>query len=371
MRASASQPQKQLPAWLGRVAAFLDRSSRSTILLLSAFLLLLVGVLDYFTTVELSFLTLYWIPVALATWYAGRRNGYFMAGLSVAAAIGTDLAGGVARWHWLFLSWDLFTRLLSSALFVWMLAKLKQLYQEAQSVTLLQIELRASQASYRELKNFSYIISHNLRAPLRSIEGYSRIVLDRYTSTLDPQGQELLLRLNRSTHQMQRLIDALIDLIEFSGGDLRREDVDLSAIAHSIGVRLKKNDPNRVVDFNVQAGVHVPGDSQLLQMALDCLLENAWKFTAKKSHAAVTFGMLPSQGPPIYFVRDNGVGFEMDYVKGLFTPFHTIHKPGEFPGLGIGLPIAERIIRRHHGRIWAEGSPGDGATFFFTLGEGP
>jgi light-regulated signal transduction histidine kinase (bacteriophytochrome) len=336
-------------------------------LIWSLVLLFLIGWIDYVTGVEISLAAFYWIPVAMATWYCGTRAGYWLAAVSAACAVGTDIAGGLVHSRPFFLFWDVAMRFFSLAIFAWMLAKIKQLYEEAQKATQLQIELESSRAAYRELQALSHIIAHNLHAPLRGIAGYSHIVLQSYAGQLDAQGQEYLRRLQQSSQTMAGLINALLDLIEFSGGELRREPVDLSGVAESIAAELKQKAPDRAVEFTLEPGITVLGDHRLLRMALQCLLDNAWKFTANCPTPTIAFGLMRQQGRQVYFVRDNGAGFNMAYADKLFMPFQSVHKKGEFEGLGIGLPIAERIIRRHGGRIWAEGTEGKGAAFYFTL----
>jgi len=219
----------------------------------------------------------------------------------------------------------------------------------------------------RELEAFSYSVSHDLRAPLRSIDGFSQAVLEDYADRLDAVGQDYLRRVRAATQRMGRLIDDLLKLARVARSEFRRERVDLSAMARAIARDLQKAEPERDVEFVMADGVYAEGDSHLLRLALQNLLHNAWKFTAKKPRATIEFGVLDRGGPPVYFVRDDGAGFDMAYAGKLFGAFQRLHSTSEFEGTGIGLATVQRIIQRHGGRIWAEGAAGRGATFYFTL----
>lgn len=343
-------------------------ASRWRVLLVSALLLAFIGWLDYLTTYEVSLLTFYWIPVALATWCLGARTGYWFAVASVGIATGTDLLSGPVRNHYFYLAWNTCSQLLSFFIFVWLLAKLKQLYLEAARTNRLEIELRASQRAFEELRDFGYVIGHNWHAPLRSIDGYSQTLLEEYADQLDPPGRDYLQRLRQSSHRMAALTNALLDLIKYSGGKLQPGPVDLSALVAFVATQLNAAHPDHQVALTCEPGVRGVGDGSLLQVALERLMDNAWKFTRHQAQPRVTFGALHQPGGPVYFLRDNGVGFSMAHAPMLFVPYQSAHGSGEFPGVGIGLPIADRIIRRHGGRIWAEGAEGQGATFYFTLG---
>jgi PAS domain S-box-containing protein len=226
------------------------------------------------------------------------------------------------------------------------------------------------EAVNRELETFSYSVSHDLRAPLRSIEGFSQALLEEYANTLDTNGQDHLQRIRGATRRMADLIDALLGLAQVTQAALSPEPVDMTAIARTIAADLQRHEPSRAVAFVIADGLGVKGDRRLLQVVLDNLLGNAWKFTAKQPQACIEVGCLMSpDGTPAFFVRDNGAGFEMAYVDKLFGAFQRLHRDGEFPGTGIGLATVQRIIHRHGGRVWAEGAVDQGATFYFTLGQ--
>ena len=220
----------------------------------------------------------------------------------------------------------------------------------------------------KELEAFSYSVSHDLRAPLRGIDGWSQALLEDYSDKLDEQARKYIDRVRSETQRMGYLIDDMLKLSRLTRAEMAKEQVDLSALAQAVAGRLQQTEPQRQVGFNIQAGLIAEGDSRLLEAVLANLLGNAFKFTAKRADARIEFGKTESQGQRVFFVRDNGAGFDMAYSQKLFGAFQRMHKVTEFPGNGIGLATAQRIIHRHGGRIWAEAEIGRGAVFYFTLG---
>jgi signal transduction histidine kinase len=223
------------------------------------------------------------------------------------------------------------------------------------------------EAANRELEAFSYSVSHDLRAPLRGIDGWTLAFLEDYAQGLDDQGRTYLERVRTETQHMGQLIDDMLSLSRVGRAELHRDPVDLTVLAREIIGRLRETGPERRVEFVIQEGLTAVGDPQLLEIALSNLLENAWKFTGKRSGGVIEFGRVFQEGQPVFFVRDNGAGFDPEYADKLFGAFQRLHKASEFPGTGIGLATVQRIVHRHGGRVWAEAAVDRGATFSFTL----
>lgn len=223
------------------------------------------------------------------------------------------------------------------------------------------------QAANKELEAFSYSVSHDLRAPLRSIDGFSQALLEDYEDKLDEEGKDNLHRVRASSQHMAQLIDDLLKLSRVTRGEMRRERVDLTGMARAIAVDLQKATAGRDVQFVIADGLVSQGDPALLRIALKNLLDNAWKYTSKLPRARIEVGSFQNNGQVAYFVRDDGAGFDMAYADKLFGAFQRLHAVTEFKGTGIGLATVQRIVHRHGGRIWAEGKVNQGATFYFTL----
>jgi DNA-binding response OmpR family regulator len=219
----------------------------------------------------------------------------------------------------------------------------------------------------KELEVFSYSVSHDLRAPLRAMAGFSRLLLDDYADHLDDRGRDYLRRIRAAATRMGELIDDLLKLSRINSAELRREPVDMSALAETVCEGLRRAEPSREVAVLIEPDLVVDADLRLLQLALENLLGNAWKFTSKSAAPRVDFGVEPRASGNVYFVRDNGAGFDMTSAATLFAPFRRLHREDQFPGTGIGLATVHRVIDRHGGRAWAEGAVGRGATVFFTL----
>ncbi|MEW5957485.1 MAG: PAS domain S-box protein, partial [Chloroflexota bacterium] len=223
------------------------------------------------------------------------------------------------------------------------------------------------EAANKELEAFAYSVSHDLRAPLRGIDGFSQALLEDYAANLDDEGQRYLQRVRAASQRMADLIDDLLALSRITRSEMRRETVDLSELAQAVVEELRQAEPERRVKVVIAAALVVQADERLLRAVLENLLGNAWKFTARQSQAHIEFGAMKQQSQTVYFVRDNGAGFDMAYADKLFGAFQRLHTPAEFSGSGIGLATVQRIIHRHGGRIWAEGAVEQGATFYFTL----
>lgn len=226
----------------------------------------------------------------------------------------------------------------------------------------------ALEAANHELEAFSYSVSHDLRTPLRAVDGFSRILLDEYAAALDDRGTDYLRRVRAAAQHMAALIDDLLKLARVSRADLKPVSVDLGALAEEIITGLRQRDPGRVVTCRIQTDLIGYGDARLLRVVLDNLLDNAWKFTGHRVDAVIEFGAEAGSDGPVYHVRDNGIGFDMAYADKLFGAFQRLHDRSEFPGTGIGLATVQRVIHKHGGRIWVEARADAGATFYFTLG---
>ena len=222
------------------------------------------------------------------------------------------------------------------------------------------------EAKNEELESFSYSVAHDLRAPLRSIDGFGLALLEDYADKLDDDGKRYLAYVRESAQQMSQLIDDMLALAQVTRSDFERTSVDLSHIVRTVGAALVRAAPNREVDFAVADGLIVEGDSRLMTIAVENLLGNAWKYSSQRARARIEVGAIAGE-PRVFFVRDNGAGFDMAYAGKLFGMFQRLHAKTEFEGTGIGLATVQRVIRRHGGRIWAEAAVGEGATFFFTL----
>lgn len=228
------------------------------------------------------------------------------------------------------------------------------------------------EAANQELEAFNFSVSHDLRAPLTIIDGFSKALLEDFSANLPPDAADYLQRITKASQRMARLIDALLNLSRLGREPLTLEQTDLSSIARTIEQELRYMHPDRgEVTVRIADGITVSGDRRLLRSVIQNLMGNAWKYTARRERADIEFGTLEQEGQQVFFVRDNGAGFDMRYAGRLFTPFQRMHRTEDFEGTGIGLATVQRIVHRHGGRIWAEAEEGKGATFYFTLGESP
>ena len=225
----------------------------------------------------------------------------------------------------------------------------------------------ALEAANKELEDFTYSASHDLRTPLRGIDGFSKILMDDYANKLEAEGREYLVSIRANSQRMGQLIDDMLTLPRVGRIEIRKAEVDLSALANAVVGELRNSAPERLAKFIISPGLVAHADVRLMQIALENLLDNAWKFTVNQPDALIEFGQSSQNGELAYFVRDNGIGFDMAYAQKLFGVFQKLHCPTEFPGSGIGLAIVQRIIHRHGGSIWAESATSQGATFYFTL----
>ncbi len=236
-----------------------------------------------------------------------------------------------------------------------------------------QLEMRVSQrtsdleASNKELESFAYSVSHDLRAPLRAVNGFAQALEDDFGGVIADDGRGYIKRIKEASRRMGLLIDDLLRLSRVARSSMRREAVDLSAMATRIIEEFRRQEPGRIVNASIASGLIVEGDAHLLKVGLENLLSNAWKFTAKEQETRLEMAAESRNGEQVFWIRDNGAGFDMRYSDKLFGAFERLHKFDEFEGTGIGLATVKRIVERHGGRVWGEGRPGGGATFYFTL----
>ncbi|MBM2838475.1 MAG: bacteriophytochrome (light-regulated signal transduction histidine kinase) [Deltaproteobacteria bacterium] len=217
-----------------------------------------------------------------------------------------------------------------------------------------------------ELESFSYSVSHDLRSPLFVIQGFSQLLAENYVEALDSKGADFLKRIVSSSKRMSQIIDSLLTLSHVAREEIQHEELDLSEMASTVAVELSKRNPTNHVEVIIEKGVKARGDARLLRIVMENLLDNAWKYTSKQPKPRIEFGMLKEKDESIiYYVRDNGVGFDTAYADKLFMPFERLHSGDEYPGTGVGLATVKRIVHRHGGRVWAESGVGNGAVFYF------
>ncbi len=228
-------------------------------------------------------------------------------------------------------------------------------------------QARQFELAAREMESFSYSVSHDLRAPLRVVDGFAAIILEDYGARLDTIGREHVQRIAAAAARMNAMIDALLALSRRTARDLERDSFDLSRAAEELADELRASDVRRKVEFRIEPGLRADGDPTLLRLVLQNLLGNGYKFTGQAAQAVVEFGCHVVDGNDVFFVRDNGAGFDMRFAGQLFGLFQRFHSQNDFPGTGVGLATVQRIVRKHGGRIWAESEPGRGACFYFTL----
>jgi PAS domain S-box-containing protein len=221
----------------------------------------------------------------------------------------------------------------------------------------------------KELEEFSYSVSHDLRAPLRSVDGFSLALMEDFSADLPDEAKSYLHRIRAAAQRMGHLIDEVLELARVSRCDLSKKKVDLTRLANDIIADLQINHPERKAEITVSDHLHARADENLVRVILENLLDNAWKFTSREANTRITVGQLPRAKQKTFYVKDNGVGLDMKYSKKLFSPFQRLHSHKDFPGTGVGLATVYRILQRHNGRIWVDSSPDEGATFYFTLGD--
>jgi len=303
------------------------------------------------------------LGLVIATWYGGRGPGLVLAVLVQIVAI---FSNGVAPDSTVALTaFGHFSVFALLALVVFLIAGRKAAEERLEH----RVEERTAQlkTANAELEAFSYSVSHDLRSPLRHIGGFSHILLDDYGDVIDEDGKTYLREIRESVEEMTKLIDDVLELSKITRMEMHRESVDISKLATNIVDDLRKMEPDREPEISIADGIKASGDARLLKIMLFNLLGNAWKFTSKVQKARIAVGQDHQNGSVVFFVRDNGAGFDMAFGHKLFDAFQRLHSAREFEGTGIGLATVNRIVVRHGGRIWAESEVDKGATFYFEL----
>jgi light-regulated signal transduction histidine kinase (bacteriophytochrome) len=323
--------------------------------------ILLFGFVDYLTG-EISIAVFYFFSIAFALWFIGKRTGFFITLLCCLVLFITDelvnsantVGANIRTWNSLVEA----CFLLLSGYLVYRVRVEMELGRK-KSITL--------QTTNQDLEAFNYTVAHDLRTHLNTLSLSCQAIEMMCTDKLNEECRGFVRNISNRTLQMNELITALLTFSRMGHVEPQREKIDLSVLAQEVVTMLQQTEPERQVDFRICAGIETNGDASLLRVVLDNLLGNAWKYTSKQEKAVIEFGIKEIDGMPTYFVQDNGIGFDKADAAKLFVPFQRLPGAETSKGFGIGLATVERIIKRHGGRIWAEGEPGKGACFYFTL----
>jgi signal transduction histidine kinase len=303
---------------------------------------------------------------------AGETAGFYDTVFGIAAHVATTvlLFAGVTWWSAAVVD-QLDAQRLDALITIEAVSKARELERERLQADLEERVLRRTAelaAANAELEAFSYSVSHDLRAPLRWVDGFTQALVEDCADKLDETGHEHIRQIRESVHRMSDLIDALLKLSRITRAPIEHSDVDVSQMARRIAADLETSDGHRRVKWDITSNIHASGDALLIRVVMENLLRNAWKFTRKQEAACIQVGVMDQDNERVYFVRDNGVGFDMTYVNKLFRSFERLHRTEDFEGTGIGLALVNRVVQRHGGRTWAEGHLNEGATFYFTMG---
>jgi signal transduction histidine kinase len=351
------------------INTYITSKSKTILIIFAIVFTTFIGYVDYLTGFELRIDVFYLMPISFVAWYISKKAGIYISLISILLIFSSDLLSNPDHHvH----SIDLWNVLMIVMFFIIVTLSLSRLKASSAEQRQLLSELQKAfddiKTTNESLEAFSYSVSHDLRGPLWRIEGFTEIIAEKYSDTLDEKGNDYIRSILSSTQRMKDLIDALLKLSLYSRGNLNRTLVDLTALARRAMEESAKSWPGRKVEMVTAEGVTADGDPALLQVIIFNLMENAWKFTKLRPVAKIEFGITKIDGEDVYFIRDNGAGFSTANAKRLFNPFERLHSESEFPGFGIGLATVQRIIHCHGGRIWAESGVDKGATFYFTLG---
>jgi light-regulated signal transduction histidine kinase (bacteriophytochrome) len=324
-------------------------------------LILLFGFADYLTG-HLSVTVFYFFPIAFALWFIGKRIGFFITLLCCLGLFITDeLVNSANATAVNFTSWNSLVEACFLLLSGYLVYKVKVEMELGRKKS---IEL---QTTNQDLEAFNYTVAHDLRSHLNTLSLSCQAIEMMCNDRLDEECKGYVRNISNRTMQMNELIAALLTFSRMGHVEPHREKVDLCALAQEVVTMLQQTEPERQIDWRINAGIEANGDANLLRVVLDNLLGNAWKYTGKQEKTVIEFGVSEIKGVPTYFVRDNGIGFDKADQGKLFTPFQRLPGAETSQGFGIGLATVERIIKKHGGKVWAEGEPGKGACFFFTL----
>jgi light-regulated signal transduction histidine kinase (bacteriophytochrome) len=329
---------------------------------------LLIGFIDYVTGYDLRLEIFYLMPIAFVVWFVGKKSGIFISAVSIVIIILSDILSGKIFHNYFIESWNMAMLFLFFIIVTLLLSKLQITLLERTELALeLQKALHEVKMTNKDLEAFAHTVSHDLKSPLAVITGFINVIDRKYSGKLDAKMNGYVRRISESAIRMEEITDALLKLSRVTTAEMKHIAVNLSSLVKAAADDLIQSNPGRQVEFTIAQDISASGDPAMLRVMIDNLLRNAWKFTGKKDPAKIEFGNTRIDNETVYFVRDNGAGFDMTSADKLFIPFQRLHSPADFPGFGIGLTTVQRIVQRHGGRIWAEGEAAKGATFFFTL----
>jgi two-component system sensor kinase len=344
-------------------------SSRIFTAIIAVSLCAIIGYVDYRTGHEISLSAFYLLPISLVALMFGRLVGIWAAiACAVLETIANTLSGGIYYSHILIHAWNMLVLMAIYIYIAVLVSSLSDAYAEEKkrSVELCRVN-NELQTAYNDMESFSYSVSHDLRAPLRIIDGMIELLFRDHSDKLDDNGGRLLNVIQGHAKRMDQLVLGLLALSKAGRQDMRIDEIDMERMVEPIVEDLKALAPGRNIEVSIKKLPPAHGDVRLIRQVLTNLLSNAVKFTKDKDMTSIEIGGRSEDGEDVYYVRDNGAGFDMNYADRLFGVFQRLHSAREFEGIGIGLSIVHRIVRRHGGRVWAEGRPSEGATFYFAL----